>query len=75
MFVVPQEGRAVHDPLRGDLLPAAGREVDSSNYWYRRIADGDVKVTAAPVVVQQIQTVTETEVVSDDGTTAQEKSE
>lgn len=75
MFVVPQQGRSVHDPLRGDLLPETGREVDSSNYWYRRIADGDVKAVAAPVVVQQTETtVTETSVVSD-GSSTQEKSE
>lgn len=44
MFVIPKEKRSVPDPLRGDLLPETGRNVPSSSYWLRRIADGDVEV-------------------------------
>ncbi|TKU09607.1 DUF2635 domain-containing protein [Citrobacter sp. wls829] len=44
MFVKPKDGRSVHDPARGDLLPAAGRNVEPSQYWYRRENDGDIEV-------------------------------
>lgn len=44
MFVKPKEGRSVHDPARGDLLPAEGRNVDESQYWYRREIDGDIEI-------------------------------
>ena len=44
MFVQPMKGRAVHDPARGDLLPEEGRNVDESQYWYRRERDGDIEV-------------------------------
>ena len=47
MFVKPVEGRRVPDPQRGDTLPAEGREVEPTQYWQRRVADGDV-VEAAP---------------------------
>lgn len=47
MFVKPVEGRQVPDPQRGDTLPAEGREVEPTQYWQRRVADGDV-VEAAP---------------------------
>lgn len=42
MYVKPTEGRAVPDPARGDTVPPKGREVEASQYWHRRIADGDV---------------------------------
>lgn len=42
MFVKPVEGRKVPDPQRGDTLPAEGREVEPTQYWQRRVADGDV---------------------------------
>ena len=42
MFVKPCEGRQVPDPDRGDILPADGREVPPSQYWQRRVVDGDV---------------------------------
>lgn len=44
MFVKPKKGRSVHDPARGDLLPAEGRNVDESQYWYRRELDGDIEI-------------------------------
>lgn len=44
MFVQPQKGRSVHDPARGDLLPEEGRNVDESQYWYRRELDGDIEI-------------------------------
>lgn len=49
MFVIPKDGRSVPDPARGDLLPASGRNVDDSNYWYRRVTDGDVEEGKMPL--------------------------
>lgn len=42
MFLKPTEGRVVADPDRGDNLPAEGREVEFTQYWQRRVVDGDV---------------------------------
>lgn len=42
MFLKPVKGRTVPDPVRGDLLPESGRNVEPSTYWLRRIADKDV---------------------------------
>ncbi len=47
MFVKPTPGRSVPDPARGDSLPPEGREVEPTQYWQRRIVDGDV-VEASP---------------------------
>lgn len=47
MFVIPVKGRTVPDPLRGDILPAEGRNVPLSSYWLRRQKAGDVKVKPA----------------------------
>ncbi len=47
MYVKPVEGRTVADPYQGDDLPAAGRDVEANQYWFRRVADGDV-VEAEP---------------------------
>ncbi len=46
MFVVPKIGSLIPDPLLQDYLPAQGREVEKSNYWLRRIKDGDVTEVA-----------------------------
>ncbi|MBS2303232.1 DUF2635 domain-containing protein [Salmonella enterica subsp. enterica serovar 1,4,[5],12:i:-] len=43
MFVNPGNRRSVPDPARGDLLPAAGRNVDETNYCQRREAAGDIR--------------------------------
>ena len=43
MFLIPNKGRTVPDPVRGDVLPPAGRNVEPSTYWYRRLAAGDVR--------------------------------
>jgi len=42
MFVKPTAGRTVPDPNRGDDLPPEGREVEPTQYWQRRVNDGDV---------------------------------
>lgn len=45
MFVKPKNGRSVHDPVRGDLLPLEGRNVEPNQYWFRREIDGDIEIT------------------------------
>lgn len=47
MYVKPVDGRQVPDPERGGLVPTEGAEVPRSQYWIRRLADGDVIETAA----------------------------
>ncbi|HHH0001573.1 TPA: DUF2635 domain-containing protein, partial [Yersinia enterocolitica] len=47
MHVIPKDGRSVPDPVRGDFLPAEGRNVDEDIYWHRRLASGEVTVKAA----------------------------
>ncbi|RJG06249.1 DUF2635 domain-containing protein [Noviherbaspirillum cavernae] len=42
MFVKPVPGRQVPDPDRGGYLSEDGRTVEASQYWLRRIVDGDV---------------------------------
>ena len=42
MFVKPAKGLVIRDPDLLDLLPATGREVPDSDYWRRRLRDGDV---------------------------------
>ncbi|RJT26918.1 DUF2635 domain-containing protein [Buttiauxella izardii] len=44
MLVKPKDGRSVPDPARGDLLPDSGRNVEESQYWYRREQDGDIEI-------------------------------
>lgn len=53
MYVKPNAGRKVPDPARGDLLPEAGRNVEPSQYWQRRVADGDVVEVQDPEPVAQ----------------------
>jgi hypothetical protein len=43
MYLIPKKGRTVPDPDRGDVLPAAGRNVEPSTYWIRRLSAGDVR--------------------------------
>ena len=42
MLLKPAPGLAVRDPELRDLLPDTGRPVPRSEYWLRRLADGDV---------------------------------
>ncbi|AXF22247.1 hypothetical protein CUJ89_08655 [Burkholderia pyrrocinia] len=41
MRVKPADGRIVRDPLRGDDLPAEGRDVPRNVYWRRCVQAGD----------------------------------
>lgn len=47
MRVRPAEGRMVPDPDRGDVLPSEGRTVPKSQWWMRRLRDGDVLTITA----------------------------
>ena len=46
MYLKPKAGLNVPDPARGDSLPAEGREVELTQYWQRRLNDGDVSEAA-----------------------------
>lgn len=52
MFIVPNHGFSIPEPaMRGTpdyYLPADGREVQESEYWTRRLRDGDVSLAEAP---------------------------
>ena len=51
MHVVPVAGRSVPDPDLGGLLAENGRLVPKTQYWMRRLADGDVVIKdPAPTV-------------------------
>ncbi|KAF1003341.1 MAG: hypothetical protein GAK28_04780 [Luteibacter sp.] len=52
MYVKAAPGMKIRDPDLKDLLPDEGRDVPSSDYWHRRLRDGDVveaEPPAAPV--------------------------
>ena len=53
MYVKPTEGRQVPDSARGDTLPPEGREVEPTQYWQRRVIDGDV-LEASPEKLKPI---------------------
>ena len=50
-LLIPRSGYRVRDPLRGDYLPADGRDIDLSGehmqYWARCLSCGDVVAPAA----------------------------
>jgi hypothetical protein len=51
MFVKPAPGLLVPDPdaaAHARWLPPEGREVPETEYWRRRLADGDVTPAARP---------------------------
>ena len=51
-FIVPAEGLLIVDPAQvstpGKFLPVEGRMGEWSEYWNRRLLQGDVLETAAP---------------------------
>jgi len=55
MYVKPAPGRVVVDPARlkgrreEAFLPAEGRHVADSDYWIRRLRDGDAIETDPPI--------------------------
>ncbi len=50
MHITPAPGLQIVDPARAgtpdDFLPPEGREVEPSDYWTRRLRDGDVHMSA-----------------------------
>lgn len=52
IYVIPQEGKTVPDPAQartpGRHLPLEGRLVEHSDYWQRRVRDGDVVIGMSP---------------------------
>ncbi len=46
MFVRSAPGALVRDPATGEPLPESGRKVPRDEYWMRRLADGDLILTA-----------------------------
>ena len=41
MFVKPATGLVIPDPDRGGVLPAEGRDVPPTEFWRRRLRDGE----------------------------------
>ncbi|MBU9581372.1 DUF2635 domain-containing protein [Burkholderia multivorans] len=56
MRVKPADGRIVRDPLRGDDLPADGRDVPRNVYWRRCVQSGDVVEIAKPAAANVAET-------------------
>jgi cytoskeletal protein RodZ len=65
MFVKPEAGRTVRDPVKGTLLPEEGAEVPESTFWNRRLRDGDVVKTDAAQQTKAASKVTDTTTDSD----------
>lgn len=42
MHLKPVKGRVVIDPATGQPVPETGARIIPNQYWYRRLADGDV---------------------------------
>lgn len=51
MYVIPQPGRLVRDPLTGIPLPEIGADVPETSYWLRRLTVGDVRPLAPSIPV------------------------
>ena len=43
MFVKPAPGRVVRDPETGLPIPEGGVQVEKTQFWLRRLKDGDVE--------------------------------
>lgn len=48
MFVKPNNGLSVRDPVKGTLLPDEGAEVPDNVFWHRRLRDEDVVIAEQP---------------------------
>jgi hypothetical protein len=53
IFVKPEPGRIVRDPITMQPLPGDGDEKPRDTYWLRRLADGDVTEAAPPQTAQK----------------------
>ena len=54
MYIRPKEGLVIPDLDRGDVLPAEGRDVPVTDFWLRRLRDGDVIPADAPAVEAEV---------------------
>jgi hypothetical protein len=52
MYLKPAPGLRIVDPLLRDFLPDDGRCVEPSDYWHRRLRDGDVVPAPNPAEAQ-----------------------
>jgi hypothetical protein len=66
MFVKPNAGRAVRDPVKGILLPISGAEVPDNTFWRRRLRDADVSLSAAATPAAVPNTVKTTQTTATD---------
>lgn len=57
MYVKPAPGLVIRDPDLYDLLPETGRDVPATDYWHRRLRDGDIVEAVAPVPVETARQV------------------
>lgn len=48
IFLKPKAGRQVPYPDINAMLPEAGASVEDSQYWQRRLLDGDVEIAEPP---------------------------
>ncbi len=48
VYVAPLTDPAVRAPVDGARLPPEGRAVTWSEYWHRRLLDGDIELAEAP---------------------------
>ncbi len=53
MTVYPAPGLTIRDPDLFDFLPASGRDVPDTDYWIRRLRDGDVTTTPSTASSQE----------------------
>lgn len=44
MYIKPNQGIKIRDPLTRAFLPEEGTNVEESGFWLRRVRDGDVTV-------------------------------
>lgn len=49
MYVKAAPGMKIRDPDLKDLIPDEGRDVPNTDYWLRRLRDGDVVEAKPPV--------------------------
>lgn len=58
MRVYPSPGLLVRDPVKRDVLPPEGRDVDDGDfYWLRRIGCGDATTTKPDAVPEAVAAV------------------
>jgi hypothetical protein len=60
MYVKTAPGIKIRDPDLMDFIPEEGREVPNTDFWNRRLRDGDV-ISGAPAVAKQRNTTDRSE--------------